>query len=376
MLQAIQCRDDNLKQESPAHSRPAWIWLALSFGLHLALLIVPVSVPQPIEPLNMMVVQLYEVAPILPEPPPVELTLPEPIQESKPAATPAPLERKPPLDPEPTISEPDTIDEPVTPDPPVNQVNVTEPPTPPAVEPEVEPPPEQPVGVEESVTTTIEQLVEDSEPERISESVSPPVLTEAEILPEPPEEIIQEEIELPSSFSVEPAEVIADERELPAQPDQFHLPVPVTEPVMVKEQMVIDMPMEQPTPPVGSPNAATADPNPPSGLTAVAEDEAEIEPAGEEVLQSIPLPPQVLTQTEPVYPLRARRRGWSGEVTLTVQVLATGLVGQVQVERTSGYTILDEAAVEAVRSWLFAPAMRGSEPIDGEIPVIVRFTLE
>lgn len=114
----------------------------------------------------------------------------------------------------------------------------------------------------------------------------------------------------------------------------------------------------------------------PSSTAPATEETTVSESVSSEEFPGTPIPPQVLRQTEPVYPLRARRRGWSGEVTLTVQVLATGLVGQVQVERTSGYTILDEAAVEAVRSWLFAPAMRGSEPIDGEIPVIVRFTLE
>lgn len=378
MLKTTQCPDANSKPESPGSSSPLWVWLVLSIGLHLALLLVPVADPRPalsVEPQAMMVVQLYEVAPLVPEPPPAEPTFPEPRQTIEPAA---PVEEFLP-EPGPVASEPIALEEASTPDPPVTQEPVSAPPVTPLIESEIAPTSEQSVEVEEPASADFEEPAA-GEPEPVSESVELTTLVAETSTPEQPEEIFQEAVELENLVAAGSAEVTATEPVLlPAEAEPTELPLPVAEPAldeMVAEHSAVELPIEQPIPADGPQVAATTDAEPPNSTTPATEETAVPESASGEDLPGTPIPPQVLHQTEPVYPLRARRRGWSGEVTLTVQVLATGLVGQVQVERTSGYTILDEAAVEAVRSWLFAPAMRGSEPIDGEIPVIVRFTLE
>lgn len=72
------------------------------------------------------------------------------------------------------------------------------------------------------------------------------------------------------------------------------------------------------------------------------------------------LPPQIAQKVIPVYPLQARKLGWSGVVRVRVEVLTTGQVGDAQVEQSSGYSILDEAAIQAVRQWLFRPARYSS----------------
>lgn len=366
MLKTTQCPDANSKPESPGSSSPLWVWLVLSIGLHLALLLVPVADPRPalsVEPQAMMVVQLYEVAPLVPEPPPAEPTFPEPRQTIEPAA---PVEEFLP-EPGPVASEPIALEEASTPDPPVTQESVNAPSS------------EQPVEVEEPASADFEEPAA-GEPEPVSESVELPTLVAETSTPEQPEEIFQEAVELENLVAAGSAEVTATEPVLLlAEAEPTELPLPVAEPAldeMVAEHSADELPIEQPIPAVEPQDAATMDTELPSSTAPATEETTVSESVSSEEFPGTPIPPQVLRQTEPVYPLRARRRGWSGEVTLTVQVLATGLVGQVQVERTSGYTILDEAAVEAVRSWLFAPAMRGSEPIDGEIPVIVRFTLE
>jgi periplasmic protein TonB len=58
----------------------------------------------------------------------------------------------------------------------------------------------------------------------------------------------------------------------------------------------------------------------------------------------------------PRYPLGSRLRGEEGVVTLAVAVTASGDVEAVQVEQSSGYPTLDQAAITAVRRARFVGA--------------------
>lgn len=66
---------------------------------------------------------------------------------------------------------------------------------------------------------------------------------------------------------------------------------------------------------------------------------------------------------KPAYPPQARERELEGEVVLSVQVLADGGVGDVFVLRSSGFPILDDAAIAGVKAWTFYPALRDGEPL-------------
>ncbi|MEZ4598194.1 MAG: energy transducer TonB [Syntrophotaleaceae bacterium] len=81
------------------------------------------------------------------------------------------------------------------------------------------------------------------------------------------------------------------------------------------------------------------------------------------------------TNPPPPYPLSARRRGWEGEVLLLIDVSASGRVRRVAVEKSSGFSILDEAAQRAVYQWRFNPARRNGHPVPGQVKVPVRFDL-
>ncbi len=76
----------------------------------------------------------------------------------------------------------------------------------------------------------------------------------------------------------------------------------------------------------------------------------------------------------PKYPRVARERGYEGEVMLEVQVLQDGRAGSVSIKESSGYFILDKAAVKAVRRWQFTPAMRGETIFTSaiELPIVFR----
>ncbi|MDI6725490.1 MAG: TonB family protein, partial [Smithellaceae bacterium] len=67
--------------------------------------------------------------------------------------------------------------------------------------------------------------------------------------------------------------------------------------------------------------------------------------------RTLPLPGR--ENGAPIYPSLARQRGYEGVVVLAVEVLATGAIGNIKLKKTSGYVMLDQAALEAVRSWRF-----------------------
>jgi TonB family protein len=73
-------------------------------------------------------------------------------------------------------------------------------------------------------------------------------------------------------------------------------------------------------------------------------------------------PPRIIENPKPVYPLEARQKGYEGKVLLRVEVLTNGRVGKVEVAKSSGYELLDQAALEAMKRWRFIPAKRGKVP--------------
>jgi len=78
----------------------------------------------------------------------------------------------------------------------------------------------------------------------------------------------------------------------------------------------------------------------------------------------------------PDYPAQAVRQGWQGTVLLRVKVLQTGAVDGIEVVKSSGKKLLDDAAVHTVERWVFAPSTRGATPIDGFATVPIEFKLD
>ena len=83
-----------------------------------------------------------------------------------------------------------------------------------------------------------------------------------------------------------------------------------------------------------------------------------------------------LKNRAPQYPELARRLAQEGRVFLSVRVDKEGLPIRVEVEKSSGYPLLDEAALGAVRKWEFRPARSGFVPVDSIVRVPIRFKLE
>ena len=82
-----------------------------------------------------------------------------------------------------------------------------------------------------------------------------------------------------------------------------------------------------------------------------------------------------LEPIQPPYPRRARMMGWEGTVVLRVIVSADGTVAEVVIHRSSGYPLLDQAAVMAARSRRFVPARDGGFTTSSIAEMPVRFVL-
>lgn len=83
-----------------------------------------------------------------------------------------------------------------------------------------------------------------------------------------------------------------------------------------------------------------------------------------------------LHNPRPAYPPLSRRLGEEGKVLLRVRVGADGHPVAVDVERSSNFERLDEAARRAVGNWRFVPARRGDDPVEGSVSVPVVFRLD
>jgi protein TonB len=78
----------------------------------------------------------------------------------------------------------------------------------------------------------------------------------------------------------------------------------------------------------------------------------------------------------PRYPAAARKAGWEGIVLARVLVDTRGKAAVVSVRKSSGYSLLDEAVIKAVKKWRFSPATQAGKPIAGFHDVKVRFRLD
>jgi periplasmic protein TonB len=93
---------------------------------------------------------------------------------------------------------------------------------------------------------------------------------------------------------------------------------------------------------------------------------------------------QIITEAEPLYkvnpeppyPKMARKRGYQGTVILSVLVNKEGRAENLWVFESSGYNILDNAALDAVKEWLFEPGKQGDTAVDMWVQVPVRFEIK
>jgi protein TonB len=78
----------------------------------------------------------------------------------------------------------------------------------------------------------------------------------------------------------------------------------------------------------------------------------------------------------PHYPKIARRRGYEGKTLIRVKVLENGKAGKIEIEESSGFKVLDTAALKSVRDWTFVPGKINGKKTEQWISVPIRFVLK
>jgi protein TonB len=77
----------------------------------------------------------------------------------------------------------------------------------------------------------------------------------------------------------------------------------------------------------------------------------------------------------PAYPEIARVHGYEGIVLVSAEILPDGRVGNMKIRKSSGYAILDQSAIEAVKPWKFEPAKKSGNPFTVWVELPIKFIL-
>lgn len=146
----------------------------------------------------------------------------------------------------------------------------------------------------------------------------------------------------------------------------------------------VEEPDAVPAPTAGAPVAAPAAAAPAAilraaggtgdGSSAVAGKDATTQKGGGDG-EALKLPGYFLNPPPP-YPAKARAEKQEGRVLLTVLVDVRGRAASVTLKQTSGFPLLDEAAVNGVKNWRFKAARLAGIPVETAVDVPVRFQLK
>lgn len=188
-----------------------------------------------------------------------------------------------------------------------------------------------------------------------------------------------------------PVEVLAQIIEPPAPKITPPAPQP-TPPVPVKQSVTKPTPVTQTAPPILTVNepapAAAAfvapTPEPPAPISSpVAAPSVPI--AAVTSAPPAPAPAKVVLPTsdaeylnnpKPPYPPMSKRLNEQGNVMVRIYIDADGLPQKAELQRTSGFERLDQAALAVVMKWRYVPGKRGGVPEAMWMGTTIKFILE
>ncbi len=114
-------------------------------------------------------------------------------------------------------------------------------------------------------------------------------------------------------------------------------------------------------------NSVTAAPVAPAPLPAPPPAAPKATPkAGGQIQQAV-----LISKKDPEYPKLARQTGAKGAVRLSATVGKDGRVKSVRV--ISGHPMLQAAAVEAVKQWVYRPTLLNGQPVETETEIVLNF---
>lgn len=179
---------------------------------------------------------------------------------------------------------------------------------------------------------------------KLTENVSPP-----QAIPTPPPE-------KPAAQKPQPREKPAPSKTPTPRPLVALAPEQTSAPTTFSVPAPLPAPLAAPT--ISAPVPATSTNSAQAAVTAARFDAA------------------YLHNPHPEYPPISRRQGEEGKVLLKVRVTTDGRAATVDVEKSSNFERLDEAARRSVTRWRFMPAKRGDEAIEATVIVPIVFRLD
>ena len=87
------------------------------------------------------------------------------------------------------------------------------------------------------------------------------------------------------------------------------------------------------------------------------------------------IPPRVLHHWKPPYPPEAYQAMLQGEAKILVSIDAAGTLTDARLDSSSGDASLDQASLDAVRHYVYAPATQGGTPIEAQAMVVVEWAI-
>jgi len=153
---------------------------------------------------------------------------------------------------------------------------------------------------------------------------------------------------------------------VPPTPQPIVTPPPKPEekpqpPSPPKPEMTIPEPKPKPIPPPPVPKPVVVPPPKPKSPT------EEYVPVTQ---------PTFALQAQHVYPPEAARRHQQGVVVLMLYISGSGTLDKVEIVKSSGFPLLDEAAIREMKHSQFQPAMDGAIPIHSRAQASVTYRLE
>ncbi|MEN6535929.1 MAG: energy transducer TonB, partial [Bryobacteraceae bacterium] len=82
---------------------------------------------------------------------------------------------------------------------------------------------------------------------------------------------------------------------------------------------------------------------------------------------------KLVRQPRPVYPPLARQARIQGQVRLAAVISRDGTIQELQV--VAGHPLLIQAALDAVKQWVYQPTLLNGEPVEVFTQIDVNFTL-
>ncbi|WP_175026450.1 MULTISPECIES: energy transducer TonB [Burkholderia] len=196
--------------------------------------------------------------------------------------------------------------------------------------------------------------------------------------PPPPKEIEVQSITAQLIPPAPPAQPVAVQSaaQQPTPPKPTPRVKPKVEPKPVQKAVPTPQPVSQAPSPTPAP--AAVDPTPAPAAPAPAAPAAAPGPARETMQVSAPKNVSALSCNfvKPTYPSMSRRRGETGTAYVHFIIGVTGKIESVQLQKSSGYPRLDEAALEATRASTCPPYLENGQAIRAAHTLPFNFTLD